>query len=378
MSDQILPEAFTEPPPGKPHRAKRHHAKGCLAVLVAFAVVAGGAYFAITKGVEAISDRFAAAADFDGPGRGKVIFEVESGDSVAAMGRNLKELEVIASVEAFTDAASGESKSTGIQVGFYRLKKEMVAADALAVLIDPANLVKNTITIPEGLRVVDILGILEDKTDFTRAQYTRVLAKPGSIGLPEYADGNAEGYLFPSTYDLGPNATPKTILSAMVERWQQAADEVDLEGAAEALGYTPRELMIIASLVEAEGRGDDMGKIAQVIYNRLEGDETNGLLQIDATVNYAMDRQLGVGLTLDDLEVDSPYNTYQNTGLPPTPIEAPGDDALAAAANPTDGGWFYYVTVDLRTGETKFAETYDEFLRYKSEFKKYCETSDAC
>ena len=221
-------------------------------------------------------------------------------------------------------------------------------------------------------------NILADKTDFSRGQYEKVLAKPKSLGLPSYAGGNAEGCLFPSTYDIGPKATAKSVLRMMVDRWKQAAAEVDLEESAAELGYTPGELMIIASLIEAEGRGDDMGKIARVIYNRLEGNETNGLLQIDATINYAMDRQLGVGLTLDDLEVESPYNTYQNTGLPPTPIEAPGDDALAAAPNPTDGDWFYYVTVDLRTGETKFAETYDEFLGYKREFQKYCETSDAC
>ncbi len=139
--------------------------------------------------------------------------------------------------------------------------------------------------------------------------------------------------------------------------------------------------MTIASLVEAEGRGDDMPKIARVIYNRLENPGTagtTGRLEIDATVNYALGRNLGVAISSEDLQVDSPYNTRVNAGLPPGPIEAPGDDALAAALAPADGDWYYYVTVDLRTGETKFAENYDEFLRYKAEFRTYCETSDAC
>jgi UPF0755 protein len=138
--------------------------------------------------------------------------------------------------------------------------------------------------------------------------------------------------------------------------------------------------MTIASLVEAEGRGDDMPKIARVIYNRLEGEETNGLLQIDATVNYAADNELGAVPTTEDLELDSPYNTYKYPGLPPTPIEAPGEAALEAAANPADGGWYYYVTVNLKTGETKFAETYDEFLTYKDELREYCatESEGAC
>ena len=124
---------------------------------------------------------------------------------------------------------------------------------------------------------------------------------------------------------------------------------------------------------------EDRFKVARVIYNRLETDATNGLLQIDAAVNYAHDRDLGVGLTLEDLEIDSPYNTYKNPGLPPTPIEAPGDKAIEAAANPAKGPWVYYVTVNLRTGETKFTEDYDEFLRFKQEFKDYCANeSDNC
>ena len=96
--------------------------------------------------------------------------------------------------------------------------------------------------------------------------------------------------------------------------------------------------MTVASLVQAESNRDaDRGKVARVIYNRLEGDATDQLLQIDAAVNYAIDRDLGVALTTEDLQVDSPYNTYKNPGLPPTPIEAPGDAAIAAAAEPDRG-----------------------------------------
>ncbi|MGH3361494.1 MAG: endolytic transglycosylase MltG [Nocardioides sp.] len=355
------------------HRRRRGRGlPGCLAVLIALAVIVGGGYFAVTQGLDVISDRFASPEDFDGPGRGSVTFEVQEGDSVAAIGRGLKAQGVVASVEAFTSAAAGE---TGIQVGFYKMQKEMPAEDALAILTDPDNILKNTVTIPEGLRVVDILAVLEENTDFSAAQYEQVLANPASIGLPEYAGGNPEGYLFPSTYDFGPKETPRSILTAMVDRWEQAASEADLESAAADLGYSPAELMTVASLVESEAsRAEDRAKVARVIYNRLEGEETNGLLQIDATVNYAADQELGAVPTTEDLEIDSPYNTYQNPGLPPTPIEAPGDAAIAAAADPAEGGWYYYVTVNLRTGETKFAETYDEFLDYKAELREYCET----
>lgn len=349
---------------------------GCLAVLVALAVVVGGFYFVVTWGVDRVRDQFESAADYAGPGHGKVTFEVHQGDTIAEMGRNLKEAGVVASVEAFTDAAASNPDSTRIQAGFFPLKKEMAAGDVVEILVDPANMVKDTVTIQEGLRVVDIVGILAEQTDFTKAQFDKVLDDPGQLGLPAYAHGNPEGYLFPATYDFGPDATPASILTDMVDRWHQAAADADLEGAAQELGYTPAELMTVASLVQSEGRGDDMPKIARVIYNRLENPGTAGTigkLQIDATVNYAAGNTLGAVPTQEDLQLDSPYNTYLHTGLPPGPIEAPGDAAIEAAAHPADGDWYYYVTVNLKTGETKFAETPEEFAQYKAELRDYCE-----
>jgi UPF0755 protein len=367
-------------------RHRRHRRKrsglGCLAVIIALGVLVGGGYYAATTGIEAIKDRFnlSPAADYDGPGKGKVVVEVKEGDTAGDIARTLRDKDVVASVEAFTEAAIENPDSTGIQVGFYQLQRQMPAADALEVLVDPSNLIQSALTIPEGWRVEQIVDRLAAETDFSERQYNRLLRQPDKIGLPEYANGNPEGYLFPATYSVPPNATPRSILEQMVDRWREAADEAGLEEAAERLGYTPGELMTVASLVEAEANRDaDRFKVARVIYNRLETDATNGLLQIDAAVNYAHDRDLGVGLTLEDLEIDSPYNTYKNPGLPPTPIEAPGDKAIEAAANPAEGPWVYYVTVNLRTGETKFTESYDEFLRFKDEFKQYCATeSDNC
>lgn len=382
MSDETPIEEDTYYEGGSRRAKKKRGFSGCLAVLVALAVLAGGFYFVVTKGVDWVGNQFSSAEDFPGPGSGSVTFEVDEGDALAQIGRNLKAEGVVASVEAFTTAAAADPDSTGIQVGFYDMKKEMSADGALEVLLDPANQVKTTVTVVEGLRVEDVMTLLSEKTEWGLAKWNAALKDDAAIGLPDYAEGNPEGYLFPATYEIGPNDMPKDILAAMVARWRQAADEAGLEEAAAAQGKTPAELMIIASLVEAEGRGDDMPKIARVIYNRLDGPGdkagTNGYLQIDASVNYGLDQELGVALTTEQLDEDTPYNTYTRTGLPPTPIEAPGDAAIAAAANPEDGDWYYYVTVDLATGETKFAETYDEFLDYKDELTQYCTTSDAC
>jgi UPF0755 protein len=354
--------------------------KSCLVLVVIVALLVAGAVAAFTFGRDKIDALMAPPPDYTGAGTGQVLFEVKSGDTVSEIGRNLKAEGVVKSVDAFADAAAESDAAQDIQVGFYELKKELPAADALEVLVDPANLVQASVTIPEGLPLRDILPRLAEATELPLAKLRRASRDARGIGLPAYAKGSAEGYLFPATYAFPPNADATAVLKSMVDRWRQAAEEADLEDAARRLGYTPGELMIVASLVESEAnRQEDRGKVARVIYNRLESDATNGLLQIDATVNYALGRNLGLGLTTEDLQVDSPYNTRRYPGLPPGPIEAPGDEAIEAAADPTPGDWIYYVTVNLDTGETRFTEDYDQFLDWKNnDLAEFCAGSDRC
>jgi len=362
-------------------RKKKRGFSGCLAVLVALAVIVGGGYLVGSKGFHYLKDHLSSpAADYPGPGHGQVLFQVKPGDTVGDIGRALKASGVVESVQAFSDASGGK---TSIQVGYYQLKKKMSAQDAFAVLIDPANILTTTVTIPEGLRVADILPILAAKTKFPVSAFQAALKDTSALGLPSYANGNPEGYLFPSTYGFGPKEKPVDMLTDMVNRWKQAAQDDGLVAAAARLGKTPGDLMTIASLVQAEGRGSDMPKIARVIYNRLDGpgDQggTNGLLQIDATVNYALHRKGVVAVTTaETTDTQSPYNTYLNPGLPPGPIDAPGDAAIQAAAKPAAGPWYYYVTVNLKTGKTKFTASYSQFLQYRQELTQYCTTSDAC
>jgi UPF0755 protein len=361
-------------------KKKKHGFSGCLAVLVALVVVLGGAAMLGTKGFHYLQDHLQQSADYSGPGHGQVLFEVKEGDSLSAIGRNLKDDGVVASVDAFLRASGGH---TDVQVGFYQLKKRMSADGAYKVLSNPKNIVTDTVTIPEGLRVDDVVSILAAQTKYSTADFETALKDTSALGLPSYADGNPEGYLFPSTYGFGPKEKPVDMLKDMVDRWHQAEREHGIEAGAKELGKTPAEIMTIASLIQAEGRGDDMPKVSRVIYNRLDGpgsrQGTNGLLQIDATVNFALNRKGVVAVTTDETtSTDSPYNTYLHPGLPPGPINSPGDDAIDAALHPAKGDWYYYVTVNLRTGETKFGETYQDFLDFKAEFRQYCTTSDAC
>jgi UPF0755 protein len=357
-------------------RHRRRNGLGCLAVLIALAVLAGGAYFAYDRGMEALRGRFDPAPDYTGAGSGSVLVEVEQGDNASDIGRTLAEEDVVKSVDAFTDAAMANPDSTGIQVGFYEMRRQMSAEAALDVLVDPANMVQNAVTLREGLTVEQIVEQLAKETDFSRKQFQRLLGRPGALGLPPYAQHNPEGYLFPATYQVPPNATPKSILTMMVDRYKRAAQDLDLVAEAEQLGVTPHDVMTVASLVQAEARFDkDFARVSRVIYNRLEEPMP---LQFDSTVHYAVGRDGGVGTSDDERATDSPYNTYKYPGLPPTPINAPGEQAIEAALNPADGPWLYFVTTNPDTGETKFAESYDDHLRNKREFDEWCSSSPNC
>lgn len=348
---------------------------GCLSILVALLVVAVLGYVGVTKGIGTIKDRFTGPDDYSGAGSGSLTFEVRDGESASTVGGNLKQAGVVASEQAFTDAVTASGKS--IQTGIFPLKQKMSAARVVAVLVDPSQRLSSLTLLP-GKTVTEIVKLLGADTDFSKQDYQKALDDPQALGLPAAADGNAEGYLYPGQYFIGPDSTATSILRAMVDRYKETAAKVDLAGAADRLGYTQHQLLTVASLLQAEVPAKDMPKVARVIYNRLEiePNPTAGFLQIDAAVNYALGRGPVTRLTIADIDsvADSPYNTYRQKGLPPGPIEAPAEAALEAAAHPADGPWFFYVTVNLRTQKTKFTADYDEFLRYSAELDAYCAT----
>lgn len=365
------------------HRAARKKRSGCLPMLVVLLVVAGLAvagYVYLIK--PTVDDVFGEPDDYAGPGKGNVCFLVMEGDSVSSVGDRLEDEGVVASSEAFSDAA--ETAGASVFPGNFTLKREMDAASAVDVLSDMGNDgCVSELTFLPGKTVKAIVALLAQNTEFSKAAYNRVLENPSALGLPPEADGNAEGYLYPGTYEVERKDTPRTILAAMVDRWHAETEELGLERRATQLGYDAHEMLTIASLVEAEGStvsDADKARIARVIYNRLEDPtaETAGFLQIDATIAYALGFNPGVALTQEQLDVDSPYNTRLHKGLPPGPIESPSLASIEAALNPAEGDWLYWVTVNLKTGETKFATDHEEFLTYKAELDEYCESSDSC
>lgn len=346
-------------------RRRRGGWRSALAVLIALTVIVGGLGGALYVGASFLGSRLnSPAADYEGTGSGTVQVEVEPGQTATDIAATLHEAGVVRSAEAFAEVASEDDRSIGIQPGFYALREEMSARSALDLLLEPTSRLETNVAVPEGSRLSEIVTLVAKDTRFTKKGVTEALDKGKALGLPPYAGGDPEGYLFPATYSVDPGTSEEELAAAMVARFTEAAEGLKLEDRARRLGITPGEAVVIASLVEGEARLEpDYAKVARVVYNRLEAGMA---LQFDSTVNYALDADKE-RVRQDDLEVDSPYNTYLHTGLPPGPINSPGAAALEAALSPAAGDWLYFVTVDLEKGTTKFATSYDEFLELKRE-----------
>ncbi|SDT03504.1 endolytic transglycosylase MltG [Jiangella sp. DSM 45060] len=383
MSDLFTSEEeIVRPRRQRRRRRKRSRFGSFVAVLASLAVIGavlGGVYYGGNAVLNSVDGLFGEAEDFPGPGTGEVPVTIQEGATLRAMGATLVDAGVVASQDAFIAAADDNPESRGIQPGNYVLRSEMTAADAVAALV--AGQGGERVSLPEGLRVRQTVDRLAEASGFTAEE---LQAAVDAATLPEYAEGEAEGFLFPASYDLGGEVTPESLVASMVARFEQTATDVDLVNRADALGYTPREIVTVASIVQREvRREEDMPKVAEVVYNRLAGAcAANGVveerLQMDSTVHYAFDDYSTVYTSPEQRQSESPYNTYLVSGLPPGPIASPGDAALAAALNPSSDGSCYFVAVNLETGETAFAVTAADHEANRARLEEYCDASDLC
>ncbi|MEV4224173.1 endolytic transglycosylase MltG [Nonomuraea sp. NPDC049725] len=350
-------------------RRRRRRSRGrFLAPLLAFIVLAGiiggGGYY----GYLWVSDAIV-PDDYAGKGSGEVVIEIKDGQSASEVAQELERQGVVASARAFTNAVDSAGKSSSLQPGSYKLRKQMAAAEAVKLLHPDARL-RLTVTLKEGLRLSDTFTQLAEATGRSVKEFETAAKKPDELGLPSYAKGKLEGYAFPATYEFQPKATASEMLGQMVERFNQSAEKHDLKAAARKRGFTAHQMLTIASIIQAEaGRHEDMPKIARVIYNRLDH-QPEMHLRMDSTVMYAWKRYK-TAATHAELEIDSPYNTYKHLGLPPGPIANPGDHAIEAALNPARGSWLYFVATDpSRSSVTKFATTEAEFEALLAEYRR--------
>ncbi|MDL4777265.1 MULTISPECIES: endolytic transglycosylase MltG [Thermomonosporaceae] len=305
--------------------------------------------------------------DYSGGGGGNVTVQIKDGDGGYVIAAALEQHDVVKSSRAFIKVYGKETKAGSIQPGFYRMRLKMSSSSAMALLLDTKSRADNQITIFEGLRTSEIFDKLSKKTGIPLRNFQAAEAKPQGLGLPAYAKG-LEGYLFPGRYDLNPNGSAREILKQMVDRFNQEAEKIDLEGKAKQGNMRPAELITMASLIQSEGgKPGDLAKISRVIRNRME----QGIpLQFDSSVLYALKKRT-LNVRNHDTQYPSPYNTYLHKGLPPGPISSPGADSIEAAASPKNGTWLYFIAVDPTNKRTEFTADYQEFLRLKKQFNRW-------
>jgi len=291
--------------------------------------------------------------------------EIPAGAGTSAIGRRLVSAGVVSDTVTYRVALWLSGRARHLQAGDYRFEGAMTAGEVIEK-IARGDVDRISVTFPEGLTIVEMSAIFEAHGLGPAAAF--VEAARSVRPAPEFdpAARDLEGYLFPDTYAVSRRTNAAHLVTAMLERFEHVLTP-EVRQAASARGFTIRQLVTLASLVEKEtARADERPLVAAVYANRLQ---KNMGLQCDPTVIYALQRagRFDGNLRRDDLLFDSPYNTYRYAGLPPGPIAAPGKAALAAAANPAETEFLYFVS--RNDGSHEFARTLEEHNRNVQRFQ---------
>ncbi len=357
MSETLFDQEHDDDPWDRPPRRPRRLLVA-VGVVAALLVVALGGTWLWVK----------AKIDPPGPPGEQASIVVPEGATTADIAELLAEEAIVsdASVFGYYVRFSG---GASFQAGEYTIARNSAMGEVVEVLDQGPQIAFDELTVPEGLTIEEVAERVGSVERFSGERFLE-LAQSGSVRSkfqPDDVD-SLEGLLFPDTYRFDETEDEADLLARMVALFDSVATDVGYEEKGLPGGLTPYDAIIVASLVESEAKvPQDRGKISRVIHNRLE----NGMrLQIDATVIYARggQRREGGQVLNRDTEVDSPYNTYQVPGLPPTPITIPGRAALEAALNPEPGDWLFYVKYET-DGTHAFAETGAEHSRLVAEAK---------
>ncbi len=369
--EQTLTDIFDDAHAVRPKKKRA----GCIVALVVVLAIlggltAGGVWVWNTYG-EKIQEFLGTGESKDyeaGLAEGEVMFTIHPGDGGLQISYALFEAGVTKSDEIFYDWLRENPPTPTFYPGTYQLQEKMTAAAAAAVLGDVNNKVSNAVLLREGETLQTILPTISESLQIPIEDLEAAAADPAAYGVPA---ASLEGWLFPATYDFNESATATDVIATMVNRTIESLDQAGVPV------DDRQRILTVAAIIQREAGAGDMGKVAQVIYNRLGPDnvETYGLLQMDSTVAYGVGKlHDGVVATTDeDRANDNPYNTYLHPGLPAGPIANAGDEAIDAAMHPEPGPWFYFVTVNLDTGETIFSETYAQQLEAEKLWHQWCE-----
>nr|WP_142001579.1 endolytic transglycosylase MltG [Amycolatopsis cihanbeyliensis] len=383
--DRAEPEYFDDGRDEPPRRTRGRRGKRALGWIGAIAVIvllAGAAWFGAR---ELLGFGY---ADYEGDGESDVLLQVADGDSTSSIAGKLEDSDVVASAKAFVEASEDDSRVLSVQPGYYVMKTKMSGASAVRQLVSPQARVgqlevrggtelDDTI-LPDDKVSEGVLSLLSKAScadlngtstcvpveELRTAAETADLA---ALGAPPWAaeavakvegDRKIEGLITPGVYDVRPGADANELLGTVLKESASRLRATGLPGDAEPTGKAPYEVLIIASVIEREAVKQDFEKVSRVIYNRLDAGMK---LEMDSTVNYPLDEPV-IRTDPADRQRPGPYNTYQNTGLPPTPIGAPSAQAIEAAEEPAEGDWLFFVKCE-ENGLSCFSESYEEHRR---------------
>lgn len=307
-----------------------------------------------------------------------VAFEIEQGASVKEVSKALEKEGIIRNSKLFNFYLKFKNVS-GFKSGLYHVSKSMTLDEIIAELSGQGKDKDQNATkvlIREGEQLTEIAKEVEKSTKYSAADFMakvqdedflRYLVQKFPKLLTQSYNGYQvkyvlEGYLFPATYDMNDSKTLQMLITEMVAK----TDEVMSKYYDKILAsdYTLQEIMAMASLIEKEGtKLEDRKKISSVFHNRIK---ENMKLQTDVSVQYALGEHKEA-LSLEDLEVDSPYNLYQNYGVGPGPYNSPSEDAIVAAMEPEKTDYLYFLA-DIHTKEIYYAKTYEEHLELKAKY----------
>ena len=397
FSDQPMPPAPNEEPvpapaeedeeelpveKGRPKRKKGYGLLGLphLAATIIWLVII------IAIGVSVGRLAWLCAADVLALGRDPITTTVtiQEGDDIETIAQKLKDAGLIEYTGLFKFYADFTDAQEKIKPGTYAFNAinedgETIVYDymALVSVMSPRGsslAVVEDLRIPEGYTCAQIFQLLEEKNVCTVAELEEYAAN-GELDEYWFLEGVErgdkyclEGYLFPNTYDFYENDDPERVLEKMLDAFDAAFTDVMKQNLEELKGYSIREVIIIASMIEKETANTaESFTVSSVIYNRLNNSSEFPYLNIDATIVYALGGKSD--LTEDDLKIDSPYNTYTNKGLTPGPISNPSQNSIAAALDPEDTDYYYYA-FDPSTNAHHFSKTYKEHQAFLDSLKE--------
>ncbi|WP_237235902.1 endolytic transglycosylase MltG [Rothia nasimurium] len=311
--------------------------------------------------------------DYAGEGNGtEVTFTIPEGASAISIANSLEEQGIIANADRFLQEYSDKGQDQFFQPGEYTMQEEMSSAAALGELLrfDEAN--TNYVAVARTWRMDKTFEALATGTGISAQEFKALSTDPTRFGIPSQFP-TIEGFLFPGEYRFPKDAGAEEILQMMVDNTFNALEEAGVSGDDRIF-----HVITVASILEFEGREADYYPIAGAIENRLNNPdgETSGFLQSDATVAYGLGIQSYHISNEQKQDASNKYNTFYYKGLPVGPIGSPGLAAIKAAANPEKNDYYFWVTVDLFTGETLFAKTYEQHLKNVEVYDEFCKAHE--